>query len=116
MQYAIRHNIRHNRDLRSDDLIKKVAGLVDERHKVNLSKPDKVILVEVFQVRSFSCFFFFFLLPTSHLPSAAPSLRVISDAFKRISIRLANGKTTALLRHGGRGWKRVGESEEVQRE
>jgi tRNA(Ser,Leu) C12 N-acetylase TAN1 len=50
-QYAIRQNIRHNKELRSEDLIKKVASLVDERHKVNLSKPDKVILVEVFQVR-----------------------------------------------------------------
>ncbi|KAL2203638.1 hypothetical protein CC79DRAFT_1248025, partial [Sarocladium strictum] len=48
-KYAIRHNIRHNKELRSDELIKKVAGYVDERHKVNLTQPDKVILVEVFQ-------------------------------------------------------------------
>lgn len=33
-------------------VIDKVAGLVDQqRHKVNLGKPDKVILVEVYQVR-----------------------------------------------------------------
>lgn len=34
-----------------DVIIKKVAGLIDsERHKVSLEKPDKVILIEVYQV------------------------------------------------------------------
>ena len=31
-------------------MIKKVAGLVSPKHKVNLTKPDKVILVEIYQV------------------------------------------------------------------
>lgn len=36
--------------MRSADVIKRVAGLVDARHKVNLTKPDKVILLDIFQV------------------------------------------------------------------
>lgn len=31
-------------------MIKKVASFVSPRHKVNLTQPDKVILVEIFQV------------------------------------------------------------------
>ncbi|KFA45785.1 hypothetical protein S40293_07345 [Stachybotrys chartarum IBT 40293] len=46
--YAIRHAIR-NTTLKSDVVIKKVAGLIRPEHKVNLGQPDKVILVEVFQ-------------------------------------------------------------------
>ncbi|CAM1503696.1 Fc.00g012870.m01.CDS01 [Cosmosporella sp. VM-42] len=47
--YAIRHNIRNHTAFRSDALIKKVAGLISPKHKVNLTKPDKVILVEIYQ-------------------------------------------------------------------
>jgi tRNA acetyltransferase TAN1 len=37
--------------LSRDVIIKKVAGLIDsERHPVSLEKPDKVILIEVYQV------------------------------------------------------------------
>ena len=50
-QYAIRHNIRNHNTFKSDVVIKKIAGLIDKKHKVNLSKPDKVIHVEIFQVR-----------------------------------------------------------------
>ncbi|KAH6982802.1 hypothetical protein BKA56DRAFT_331591 [Ilyonectria sp. MPI-CAGE-AT-0026] len=47
--YAIRHNIRNHTTFKSDAIIKKVAGLVSPKHKVNLGNPDKVILVEIFQ-------------------------------------------------------------------
>ena len=50
VQYAIRHNIRNHTAFKSDVVIKKVASLVNPKHKVNLSNPDKVILVEIFQV------------------------------------------------------------------
>ena len=50
VKYAIRSTIRHHASLRSDAVIKKIAGIVEPRHKVNLTSPDKVILVEVFQV------------------------------------------------------------------
>jgi len=30
-------------------VIKKIASLIDDRHKVNLTKPDKVILVDIYQ-------------------------------------------------------------------
>lgn len=50
LQYAIRHNIRNHKVFKSDAVIKKVASLVSPKHKVNLSSPDKVILVEIFQV------------------------------------------------------------------
>lgn len=49
MQYAIRHNIRNHETFKSDAVVQKIASIVDTRHKVNLGKPDKVILVEIFQ-------------------------------------------------------------------
>ncbi|KAG5953376.1 hypothetical protein E4U53_005791 [Claviceps sorghi] len=48
--YAIRHNIRNHTTFKSDEVIHKIANLIDSRHKVNLSSPDKVILVEIFQL------------------------------------------------------------------
>ncbi|KAG5927243.1 hypothetical protein E4U42_002418 [Claviceps africana] len=48
--YAIRHNIRNHTEFKSDEVIHKIANLIDGRHKVNLSSPDKVILVEIFQL------------------------------------------------------------------
>ncbi|UNI17351.1 hypothetical protein JDV02_003698 [Purpureocillium takamizusanense] len=48
--YAIRHNVRNHVTFKSDEVIKSIAGLVDVRHKVNLGNPDKVILVEIFQL------------------------------------------------------------------
>lgn len=50
VQYAIRHNIRNHTTFKSDEVIKKVASLIDTRHSVNLNKPDKVVLIEIFQV------------------------------------------------------------------
>ncbi|KHO01096.1 THUMP domain containing protein [Metarhizium album ARSEF 1941] len=48
--YAIRHNIRNHTTFKSGEVIQKVAGLIDAQHSVNLGKPDKVILVEIFQL------------------------------------------------------------------
>ncbi len=50
-QYAIRPTIRAHNTLKRDDVIKKVASLIAPRHKVNLTTPDKVILIDIFQVR-----------------------------------------------------------------
>lgn len=50
LQYAIRYNIRNHTAFKSSDVIKKIADLVNPKHKVNLSNPDKVVLVEIFQV------------------------------------------------------------------
>lgn len=36
--------------MKSEVVIKNIAGMVDPRHKVNLGSPDKVVLVEIFQV------------------------------------------------------------------
>ncbi|KAF7545960.1 hypothetical protein G7046_g9446 [Stylonectria norvegica] len=47
--YAIRHNIRNHTIFKSDFVIKMIAGLVSPKHKVNLGKPDKVVLVEIYQ-------------------------------------------------------------------
>ncbi|KAH7375709.1 THUMP domain-containing protein [Plectosphaerella cucumerina] len=47
--YAIRHSIRNNTEIKHDDLIKQIASLVHSQHKVDLGKPDKVILVDIFQ-------------------------------------------------------------------
>ncbi|KAI1371023.1 hypothetical protein F4677DRAFT_436945 [Hypoxylon crocopeplum] len=47
--YAIRPTFRAHNTLKRDDVIKKVASLIGPRHKVNLSSPDKVILIDIFQ-------------------------------------------------------------------
>ncbi|KAM4057980.1 THUMP domain-containing protein [Hirsutella rhossiliensis] len=48
--FAIRHNIRNHTALKSDEVKKMIASVVGAEHKVNLSNPDKVILVEIFQL------------------------------------------------------------------
>ncbi|EWZ92731.1 hypothetical protein FOWG_05768 [Fusarium oxysporum f. sp. lycopersici MN25] len=48
--YAIRYNIRNHTAFKSSEVIKKIADLVSPKHKVNLTSPDKVVLVEIFQV------------------------------------------------------------------
>jgi len=47
--YAIRPSIRSNSSLDRDELISQIAKAVNPRHKVNLTNPDKVVLVDVFQ-------------------------------------------------------------------
>ncbi|KZL81241.1 thump domain-containing protein [Colletotrichum incanum] len=46
--YAIRPSIRSNSSLDRDELIKQIAKTVNPRHKVNLTNPDKVVLVDSF--------------------------------------------------------------------
>ncbi|KAF4985388.1 hypothetical protein FDECE_16586 [Fusarium decemcellulare] len=48
-QYAIRHTIRNHTTFKSGVVIKKIADLISPNHKVNLTSPDKVVLVEIFQ-------------------------------------------------------------------
>ncbi|KAK4166684.1 tRNA acetyltransferase TAN1 [Cladorrhinum sp. PSN259] len=48
--FAIRPSIRNHSKLKRDVVINTIAGMInDDRHKVNLSSPDKVILVDVYQ-------------------------------------------------------------------
>ncbi|PHH66855.1 hypothetical protein CDD82_1518 [Ophiocordyceps australis] len=49
--YAVRYKIRkHGGALTSSHVISQVAGLIHGRHRVDLEQPDKVILVEIFQL------------------------------------------------------------------
>ena len=50
LQYAIRPTIRNHNTLNRDVVIKQIASSIGDVHKVNLTKPDKVILVEIYQV------------------------------------------------------------------
>ncbi|KAK6952671.1 hypothetical protein Daesc_004962 [Daldinia eschscholtzii] len=50
--YAIRPSFRAHNTLKRDDVIKKVASLIVSRHKVNLTSPDKVILIDIYQIRT----------------------------------------------------------------
>lgn len=50
VQYAIREAIRNHDGLRRTEVIERLAGLIDKRHPVNLTSPDKFILVEIFEV------------------------------------------------------------------
>ncbi|KAF4345780.1 dihydropteroate synthase [Fusarium beomiforme] len=54
--YAIRYNIRNHTAFKSSEVIKKIADLVSPKHKVNLASPDKVVLVEIFQLTSVETF------------------------------------------------------------
>ncbi|EFX00822.1 thump domain containing protein [Grosmannia clavigera kw1407] len=48
--FAIRLSSRHHNQLKRDGVIRQIASLIDEgHHKVDLNKPDKVILVEIFK-------------------------------------------------------------------
>ncbi|TVY26440.1 tRNA acetyltransferase [Lachnellula hyalina] len=47
--YAIRPTIRNHNTLKRDVVIKQIASSIADVHKVNLTKPDKVILVEIYQ-------------------------------------------------------------------
>ncbi|KAK3375981.1 hypothetical protein B0T24DRAFT_698844, partial [Lasiosphaeria ovina] len=48
--FAIRPTIRNHSKLKRDFVINEIAGLInDDRHKVNLTAPDKVILVDLYQ-------------------------------------------------------------------
>lgn len=47
--YAIRPTIRNHSTMKRDFVIPLVADIVSAKHKVNLSKPDKVIIVEIYQ-------------------------------------------------------------------
>lgn len=53
-QYAIRPTIRNHSLLKRDVVINTIANLIDKSHKVSLTNPDKVILVELYQVSLFS--------------------------------------------------------------
>ncbi|KAI1440113.1 hypothetical protein F5Y02DRAFT_363212 [Annulohypoxylon stygium] len=47
--YAIRPTFRAHNLLKRNDVITKVANMIDPRHKVNLTAPDKVILIDIYQ-------------------------------------------------------------------
>ncbi|KAK0713831.1 hypothetical protein B0T26DRAFT_718592 [Lasiosphaeria miniovina] len=48
--FAIRPTVRNHSKLKRDFVINEIAGLInDDRHKVNLKAPDKVILVDLYQ-------------------------------------------------------------------
>ncbi|KXX78542.1 tRNA acetyltransferase TAN1 [Madurella mycetomatis] len=49
--FAIRPTIRNHSNLKRDVVINSIAALInDDRHRVNLTSPDKVILVDIYQV------------------------------------------------------------------
>ncbi|KAM0285502.1 hypothetical protein ACHAQH_001452 [Verticillium albo-atrum] len=47
--YAIRPSIRANSDIKRNEVIDQVAGMIGKQHKVNLDNPDKVILIDVYK-------------------------------------------------------------------
>ncbi|RKF63635.1 tRNA acetyltransferase TAN1 [Erysiphe neolycopersici] len=47
--YAIRPTVRNHSTLKRDQLIKQIASTISDTHKVNLTNPDKVIIVEVYR-------------------------------------------------------------------
>jgi hypothetical protein len=53
--------------LTRDVIINTVAGLInDEKHKVNLKAPDKVILIDIYQVSQVSLYFLTTIMLWSH--------------------------------------------------
>ncbi|KAF8866085.1 hypothetical protein BDZ45DRAFT_700739 [Acephala macrosclerotiorum] len=49
IQYAIRPTIRNHNTLNRDAVIKQIASLIADTHKVDLTNSDKVILVDIYQ-------------------------------------------------------------------
>jgi tRNA acetyltransferase TAN1 len=99
-KFAIRHVIRSYNTLKSDAVIKMIASLVKPQHKVNLSNPDKVVLVEIFQVSRHQ-------QPCTARQSVDPLY---------LLTRLAGGRGAVLLWHFRRGWKILARVEKVQRQ
>lgn len=51
-QYAIRPTTRnHTAPLKRDSVIKQIANLISDAHKVDLTNPEKVVVVEIYQAR-----------------------------------------------------------------
>lgn len=50
IQFAVRTNMRNHNTLKRDAIIKMVAGLVGQPHKVDLKNYDLLITVEIYQV------------------------------------------------------------------
>ncbi|KAN0101773.1 hypothetical protein V8E51_012283 [Hyaloscypha variabilis] len=48
--YAIRPTTRNHTTLKRDGVIKKIADMISDVHKVDLTAPEKVILVDIYQV------------------------------------------------------------------
>ena len=49
-QFAIHFNTRNNTTLQRDDVIKRVAAIVGDKHKVKLDDPELTIIIEGYQV------------------------------------------------------------------
>jgi adenylyl- and sulfurtransferase ThiI len=50
MQFAVRPNMRNHNTMKRDAIIKMVAGLVGQPHKVDLKNYDLLITIEIYQV------------------------------------------------------------------
>lgn len=50
LQFAVRPNMRNHNTMKRDAIIKMVAGLVGQPHKVDLKNYDLLITVEIYQV------------------------------------------------------------------
>jgi adenylyl- and sulfurtransferase ThiI len=50
LQFAVRPNMRNHNTMKRDAIIKMVAGLVGQPHKVDLKNYDLLITIEIYQV------------------------------------------------------------------
>ncbi|KAL8869712.1 MAG: hypothetical protein Q9174_004063 [Haloplaca sp. 1 TL-2023] len=87
-KFAIRTSIRNNHAMKRDDIIKRVADIVGERHTVDLKNYDKLILVEVYRVRVHSpslyrnyvrC-----MTTTEHIIQNILGLSVVGNEFEKL--------------------------------
>ena len=53
VQFAVRPNMRNHNTMKRDAIIKLIAGLVGQPHKVDLKNYDLLITVEIYQVRDY---------------------------------------------------------------
>jgi len=103
--YAIRPTIRNHNTLSRGEVINQVAALIGEKHPVNLTKPDKVIIIEIFQtvcgmsvvendwetLKRFNLAELFHPLPKSHagISGAMPGKKTTDEA-KKVATPLHN--------------------------
>ena len=54
LQFCVRPNMRNHNTMKRDAIIKTIAGLVGQPHKVDLKNYDLLIIVEIYQVGTFN--------------------------------------------------------------
>lgn len=86
--------MRNHNTLKRDAIIKQVAGLVGQPHKVDLKNYDLLIVVEIYQVRSIASSLSLIIRETDPIPHTLTLLERTCAALVSSTIASRNSKDT----------------------